>query len=91
MKYDHIVKTNGKYYAAGEEVPSMAAEETPLPFSDKDIMFEENQDGKKYTKTDIMRMNKSELQEIVKNAGIEGTEGMNGAELKEHLISIFGL
>lgn len=38
MKYDHIVKCNGKYYAAGEEVPENTE---PLPeVSDSDITLE---------------------------------------------------
>lgn len=43
MIYDHIVKFNGKYYNAGEEVPE---KEESLPFggiegiSDEDIVLE---------------------------------------------------
>ena len=43
MIYDHIVKFNGKYYNAGEEVPK---KEESLPFdgtegiSDEDIVLE---------------------------------------------------
>lgn len=39
MIYDHIVKFNGKYYDAGEEVPE---NEGPLsaPEKDEDIVFE---------------------------------------------------
>ena len=43
MIYDHIVKFNGKYYNAGEEVPE---KEEPLSlgvtesFSDEDIVLE---------------------------------------------------
>ena len=43
MKYDHIVKVNGEYYAAGQEVPEAkkTMKEAPeLPFSDSDIEFE---------------------------------------------------
>lgn len=50
MKYDHVVKRNGKYYAAGEEVPDKndTPQNTPvnddsakeLPFSDVDIEME---------------------------------------------------
>lgn len=45
MIYSHIVKHNGKYYAAGEEVPE---NEEPLSLNehqeltDEDIVFEEN-------------------------------------------------
>lgn len=37
MIYDHKVKHNGKYYAAGEEVPE---NEGSLPVSDEDIVLE---------------------------------------------------
>ena len=43
MKYDHIVKYNGKYYAAGEEVPDNKEpllSETIPRLSDEDISFE---------------------------------------------------
>ena len=43
MVYDHIVKYNGKYYSAGEEVPEneepISAEDVP-EISDEDIAFE---------------------------------------------------
>lgn len=43
MKYNHVVKANGEYYAAGQEVPKakQVGEETKEPpFSDSDIEFE---------------------------------------------------
>lgn len=43
MVYDHIVKYNGKYYPAGEEVPEneepLSVEDVP-EISDEDIAFE---------------------------------------------------
>lgn len=48
-------------------------------------------DEKKHTKTEINRMSKLELQELAINSGIGGAEEMTGAELKESLISLFGL
>jgi hypothetical protein len=45
----------------------------------------------KFTKTDINRMNKSELLERAKATGVEGAEEMTGAELKEYLLNVFGL
>lgn len=67
-----------------------AVEEEPLPFTDEDITFE-TQEEKKYTKTDINRLSKAELQELAVNEGIDGVEDMTGSELKENLISHFGL
>ena len=39
MIYDHIVKFNGKYYNAGEEVPE---KEEPLPFDGTEGLFDED-------------------------------------------------
>lgn len=68
-----------------------AVEDEPLPFTDADITFETKQDDKKYTKTEINRMSKAELQDLAMNEGIDGAEEMTGSELKENLISHFGL
>lgn len=62
-----------------------------LPFSDSDIEFEERPEEQQYTKTDIQRMSKAELQEIARNTGAEGADDMTGAELKEYLLNVFGL
>lgn len=43
MKYNYVVKVNGEYYAAGQEVPEtkkVREEAKKLPFSDSDIEFE---------------------------------------------------
>lgn len=94
MFYDHMVKANGKYYQVGEDVPeitNMAEDKNSMPFSDNDIELEENSAEKKYTKSDIQRMNKAELQEMAKNTGVEGSDEMTGQELKEYLLNVLGL
>lgn len=94
MIYDHMVKANGQYYQTGEDVPEiedMEGDENSLPFSDNDIELEENSAEKKYTKSDIQRMNKAELQELAKNRGVEDAEEMTGQELKDYLLGVFGL
>lgn len=117
MKYDHMVKANGVYYASGEDVPEgnaeMAAEETSLPFSDSDITFEghpeeiytdslspddgdnakyyDEQSEKQYTKTDIMKMNKAQLQELASEMEIEGAYEKSGEDLKKNLLNLLGL
>ncbi len=91
MVATHSIKMNGKWYKAGEEAEDVAVEEIPLPFSDEDISFEERPEGKKYTKTDIMKMSKAGLQKLAKNTGVEGADEMSGTELKEYLLSVFGL
>ena len=65
--------------------------EEELPYSDDDIELEENSAEKKYTKSDIQRMTKAELQELAKNNGVEGAGEMTGQELKEYLLNVFGL
>lgn len=92
MVYDHMVKVNGKYYNTGEDVPEIKEEmdESPFPLSDNDITFE-TMPEKQYTKTDINKMNKAELLEIAKNAGVESAEEMSRAELVEYLLNMFGL
>lgn len=70
--------------------PLIKLVEDELPFSDNDITFEEKED-KKYTKTDIQRMNKDDLVSLAVEVGIDGAEEMNGADLKRELIEEFGL
>lgn len=64
--------------------------EDDLPFSDDDITFEEKE-NKKYTKTDIQRMNKDDLVSLAAEVGIDRLEEMNGADLKRELIEHFEL
>lgn len=78
MKYPYIVNKNGTWYPAGAEVP----EETEP--------HESNQE-KKYTKTEISRMNVAELKELAIEIGIENASELNGGELKKLLIEHFVL
>ncbi len=71
--------------------PLIKLVEEELPFSDNDIELEEGSARKKYTKSDIQRMNKAELQELARNTGVDGADEMTGQELKEYLLSVFGL
>lgn len=94
MKYDHMVKSNGKYYKAGEELPEYegtAGEKTNLPFSDHDIEFETKSNGKRYTKTEISHMKTEDLQSLAEKEGIQNAYGTSGSELKKILSEHFGL
>jgi hypothetical protein len=72
MKYGHIVKHKGVWYAAGEEVP--------------------DSNGKKaYTKSEIARMPVDELRQLALKVGIDGAAEMNGTELKQYILSAFGM
>lgn len=87
MKYDHMIKKNGIYYAAGEEVPEneeMVAEENSPSFS-------ETSEQKPYTKTEIQRMSVDSLRILAKEVGIENPEEISGSEIKKLLIDHFGL
>lgn len=92
MKYDHMVKVNGVYYQAGQEVPGnqMAEEKEPLPFSDDDITLETKED-RIYTKTDINSMKTADLQDLAAKEGIENAYDTSGSELKKILSEHFGL
>ena len=93
MVYDHMVKVNGQYYQAGEDIPEiddMAGEESSLPFSDDDITLE-TQEGKQYTKTEINRMSTAELQNLASAENIENAFETSGNELKKILTEHFNL
>ncbi len=92
MTYDHMVKVNGKYYAAWEEVPDvdMAEDESSLPFSDDDITLETSEE-KQYTKSEINRMKTEELQQLAAEEGIEEAYETSGSDLKKILTEHFRL
>ena len=77
MIAQNTMKMNGKWYKAGEEI-SIAEPQ-------------EGSKANKYTKTEINRMSTAELQELALENGINGADGMTGADLKKVLIEHFGL
>lgn len=92
--YPYAVKFNGEYYEAWESVPEdeeIAGEETSLPYSDSEIALETQTGEKKYTKSEINRMNTTELQNLAASRGIEGAFEMTGTDLKKRLIADLGL
>lgn len=93
MVYDHMVKANGQYYDAGEDVPevedAVGSEGSP-PFFDENVT-PETRGNAPCTKSDIQRMNKAELLEMAKSAGVENAGEMTRAELAEYMLSIYGL
>lgn len=78
MKYPYIVNKNGIWYPAGAEVP-------------QEINIQEKKQEKKYTKTEISRMNVAELKELAMGIGVENASETSGSELKKILIEHFGL
>lgn len=99
MKFDYLVKHNGVYYKAGEDVPM---EDKPsvgasIPKKDKEpieevvkaeekVVIEEpvEETSKAYTKTEINRLSTADLKSLAKENGIEGD--YSGQELKKILI-----
>lgn len=77
MIADHVMKVNGQWYKAGEEILESPSE----PLTKKTG----------YTKTGINKMNVSELRKVAAENGVEDPESINGTELKSYLISMFGL
>ena len=77
MIAQNTMKMNGKWYKAGEEI-SLAKPQAES---------KQNQ----YTKTEINRMSTAELQALALENGIDGADGMTGADLKKVLIEHFGL
>ena len=98
MKYDHLVKHNGIYYVAGENVPdsspnaldSDVVEETRDDESD-DIVKKDVDNTPEYSRSDISRMAVADLKELAPKLGIEVTEETTGAKLKEQIIEKLAL
>lgn len=78
MIADHLIKVNGRWYKAGEEVFESPVDK-PSP------------EKTRYTKTEINKMNVSELRRLAAENGVKDPEGINGTDLKAYLISTFGL
>lgn len=77
MIAQNTMKMNGKWYKAGEEISH----------AEPQAEVKQNQ----YTKTEINRMSTAELQALALENGIDGADGMTGADLKKVLIEHFGL
>ena len=96
MKFNHLVKYNGKYYPAGTDVPVGGK-----PVENKKVEKPKEDDFSQYmnppvektevayTKTEINRMSTADLKELAKENGIE--DGLTGAEIKKALIEKFEL
>lgn len=78
MKYPYIVNKNGIWYPAGAEVP-------------QEINTVKEKQEKKYTKTEISRMNVAELKDLAIEVGIENAMETSGSELKKMLVEHFEL
>ena len=99
MKYNHLVKYNGKYYPAGTDVPVGV---NPVEYKKEEVKeknfldefaetIAEDRNAKKiiYTKTEINRMSTADLKKLAKENGIN--DDLSGAEIKKDLIAKFEL
>ena len=68
--------------------PVQEIKEEPIPFSEGES---ENVEEKTSTKTEINRMNVSELRAVAALVGIKNADEESGASLKKILINFFGL
>lgn len=103
MKYDHLVKYNGIYYKAGEDVPDSSpvslvdGKDAPSEDDNKNTddvkveTVEQDVVAKTYSKTDINRMSADGLKALAPTFGIEVTEETSGAYLKKEIIAKLGL
>ena len=95
MKYDHLVKYNGKYYPAGTDVPVgvKPVEDKKEEVKEKNFLdeFAENlaKEEVAYTKTEINRMSTADLKKLAKENGLD--DSLSGADIKKVLIAKFGL
>lgn len=94
MKYPYIVKRNGVYYEAGQDVPAFAPVKEKFIESIEEKVNESapvKEEKPKYTKTDINRMNKETLVAKANEVGIEDAEELSGNTLKDKLIEHYNL
>lgn len=86
MIAQNIVKVNGKWFYAGEEIA-----EAEKPASDFLQHMNPPEEPKANTKTEINRMSTAELKDFAMEQGVDNAEDMTGAELKKVLIEKLGL
>lgn len=87
MKYNHVVKYGGEYYAAGEEVPvgkplNFLPKEEP-PFSDKEIQMENEKH--KYTYEELEEMSVKRIRQLAEDQGFEITKAIKDDVINEFL------
>lgn len=81
MIFDHIVKFNGKYYAAGEEVPD--DEGIRIPFSDMDNTNEDFHTT--YTYEELSLMTVKEIKKLAEDKGVLITKVIKDEVINEFL------
>ena len=85
MKFDHMVKYNGVYYATGEDVPmekEIAVEEkaTVKEIVETEEGLETSPSSHLYTKSELEAMSVKEMRKIASEKGFDLPTGINKAE-----------
>lgn len=88
MIYNHIVKYNGVYYNAGENVPDDVKEKggldlSDLPFSDTEIQMETS--PHKYTYEELSGISVRKIKELADNMGFSITKVLKDDVINEFL------
>ena len=93
MKYPYTVKHNGKYYAAGEDVPNGASSKPEENKADTAKVEKPEKDGKgaEITQADINQLSGAKLRSFAAENGIADAETYTNGELKKMLIERLGL
>lgn len=74
-----------------EEVAIKSDKKVVKNESKKDIVADETNEGKPYTKSEINRSNLADLKQIASEVGIDGADDKTGGELKKLIIEKLGL
>lgn len=95
MKLKHMLYHNGKLYKTGDDAPQGYKDGVDAPSSspvsqEEEIPFTDTTQPA-YTKTDINRMSADDLRKLASEMGVDGADGISGAELKKILIDKLGL
>lgn len=92
MIYDHIVKSNGEYYEAGQEVPEVESpaslsKEKSL-YSDSDINFETS--PHRYTQEELSDMTVKDIRKLAEDMGFSLKKTAREDVVNEFLEKQFG-
>lgn len=89
MKYDHVVKYNGEYYMAGQEVPMEEPLETYSESgNEQEVLssdFDFEKESKMYSYQELEEMTAKEIRKIAESKGIRITKTIKDDIIKEFL------
>lgn len=92
MIYDHMVKFNGEYYEAGQEVPDGESSALPFvelpPYSDPDIDFETG--PHRYTEEELSGMTVKDIKRLAEDMGFSLKKTAREDVVNEFLEKQFG-